>query len=370
MKIGIDVRTLQASAKTGLWAYTQSMVEALSRVDKDDDFYLFARGMRYRPDRLPGRFGSNFRKVVIPVPDRRFYRDEFLWHQVALPATCALLGLDLLWQPASHTLPRWGKFRKVITVHDLRTLHIDDFLGQDIPALKRAVKTADAVVCISEFTRQDAIRHLGAEEDKTVVVYNGVTPLPEVCEEEIVRLRERFAIDRDFVFSLGMVPRKNVPNSLKAFARSGLAGSLLLVFAGSHGGFLPQYQRLVEELGIGEWVRFIGAVSDRELAGLFRSARVFLFPSLFEGFGLPVLEAQSVGLPVIASNTSALPEILGDSALLVDPYSVEEIGNAIRRLAYDESLRDELIRKGQENVRRFDWDESAKRLLNLFRSVL
>ncbi len=370
MKIGIDVRSLQASAKTGLWAYTQSMVEALSRIDKDDDFYLFARGLRYRAERLPGRFGPNFRKVVIPLPDRRFYRDEFVWHQVATPLFCSAVGVQVFWQPAGHALPRWGSFRKVITIHDLRILHINDFLGQDIPSLRQAVKTADAVVCISEFTRQDVVRHLGAEEEKTVVIYNGVMPLPELSEEEVVRLRERFEIDKDFVFSLGMVPRKNVPNSLKAFARSGVAGEMLLVFAGSHGGFLSEYQHLARELGIEEWVRFIGAVDDRELAGLFRSARIFLFPSLFEGFGLPVLEAQSVGVPVIASNASALPEILGDSALLVDPYSVEEISDAIRRLTHEEALRNELIRKGRENVRRFDWDGSAKRLLNLFRSVL
>ncbi len=371
MNIAIDVRTVQAHSRTGLWAYTQGMVEGLSRIDPQNDYFLLATGLRVRPADLPLDVGGNFRKTILPVPDRSFAGKRFFWNDVAVPLFCIQRGIRVFWQPAGHNLPRWGGFRKVITVHDLRSLYIKDFLSQDIEGLRRAMRSADRVIAISEFTKKDVIEHLGADEKKVVVVYNGVDRIERVeNNEQISAFRERFGIsDRPYIFSLGMVPRKNVKRTIEAFANSRLKGDFYLVFAGAHGGFLGQYRELAIELGVEKDVIFLETVSEEDLRFLYSGAMFFVFPSLFEGFGLPVLEAQMCGLAVICSNTAALPEIVGDSAILVDPYSVEDIAKAMERLAFDQQLRDSLSEKGILNARRFDWNRSAERLLELFNEL-
>ncbi len=367
MRIAIDVRTTQAHSRTGLWAYTQGVVEGLSCVDFEDSFFLLGAGMRVRPGDLPLNVGGNFQKVILPVPDRSFLGSRFLWNEVMLPGFCSVKGVDVFFQPAGHRIPSWGRFRKFITIHDLRSLHIDDFLPQDIDGLKRAVKLADGVICISEFTKNDVVEHLGADEKKVFVVYNGVDRINRAQDEaEIVAFRERLGLDRPFFFSLGMVPRKNVRRSIEAFAKSGLSDDFYLVFAGAHGGFLDEYKALAQGLGLGKAVVFVDYIDENDLRFLYSSAIVFVFPSLFEGFGLPVLEAQMCGCPVMCSNVSALPEVVGDSALLVNPYSVDEIASAMRRLAEDENLRRQLSERGLNNAQRFSWQTCAKNLLNIF----
>ncbi len=371
MNIAIDVRTVQAHSRTGLWAYTQGMVEGLSRIDSQNNYFLLATGLRVRPSDLPLDVGTNFNKTILPVPDRSFTGKRFLWNDLAVPFFCIKKAVRVFWQPAGHNLPRWGRFRKVITVHDLRSLYIKDFLSQDIEGLRRAMHLADRVVAISEFTRRDVIEHLGADEEKVVVIYNGVDRMERVGDElQMSDFRQRFGInDRPYIFSLGMVPRKNVKRTIEAFANSRLKGEFYLVFAGAHGGFLGQYRELAARLGVERDVKFLETVSGEDLRFLYSGALFFVFPSLFEGFGLPVLEAQMCGLAVICSNTAALPEVVGDSAILVDPYSVEEIARAMERLAFDEELRNSLSEKGRLNVRRFDWDRSAGRLLELFKGL-
>lgn len=372
MKIAIDVTTLQARSKTGLWAYTEGMVKALSNVDSQDLFFLLGRGLRVNAEDLRVSIGANFKKVILRIPDRRFWGEKVIWNDFALPFFCSLNGIDLLWIPAGHWVPKGGGFKRVLTIHDLRSIHLkDNFLRQDIEGLMDAVKRADCIVCISEFTKQDVIEHLAADESKVRIVYNGVDRIERVKEEDVlVSWRSRMGLTREFFFCLGMVPRKNVKRSLKAFCHSGLWREMDFVFAGTDGGILEEYKQLAEDLGIGKSVKFWGIVDEESLRFLYSSATAFVFPSLFEGFGLPVLEAQMCGCPVIASNVSALPEVLGDSSLLVDPYSVQDISLAMDRIVRDEKLRRVLIIRGYENVKRFSWEKSARALLGVFRELV
>ena len=367
MKIAIDVRTVQAHNRTGLWAYTQGMVEGLSCVDDLNDFFVLGAGLRVKSSGLPLSVGTNFKRVILPVPDRNFTGKGLVWNDIAIPLFCHINKVDIFWQPAGHRLPSRGAFKKVITIHDLRSLHLKDFLPQDIDGLKKAVKIADKVICISDFTKRDVIGHLGADEEKVRVIYNGVDNISPVRDGNAISdFKARLGIDKPFLFSLGMVPRKNVERSISAFAKSGANKDFLFVFAGAHGGFLSRYVDLADRLGLGNSVMFLERASSEDLRFLYSAALAFVFPSLFEGFGLPVLEAQICGCPVITSNVSALPEVAGDSALLVDPYSVEEISNAMKMVVYDTNLRASLIEKGLLNAQRFSWERAGKELLEIF----
>ncbi len=372
MKISIDIRSLQANRKTGVWVYTQNLIEAISRIDKNNIYYLIGSGIRVKKeDIIINIIGPNFQKIILRIPDREFMYKDILWNNFILPTSCLKRKIDIFHQPAGHSLPRYGKFKKIITIHDLRTLHIKDFLPQDIDGMKTACKIADAIIAISEFTKKDILQHLGAEEKKVHTIYNGISTWIKQIKDEVLlgRYREKYSLDKPFIFCLGMVPRKNIPRLLDAFAKSKCIKDILLVLAGSSGGHLPQYKQKVKELGIANYVRMYENVPEEDLSYFYSDAIGFIFPSLLEGFGLPLLEAQKCGCPVACSNTSALPEVVGNSALLFDPYSINEISSAIDKIAYDARLRESLTKKGYENLNRFSWDKSAKQMVRIYESL-
>ncbi len=367
MRVCIDITSTQAPRKTGLFVYTQKMVEALSKIDSKSIYYLLATGIRVKKQDLSLKVSSNFHKIIVRIPDRKFPGKKWIWNQILIPSICAITQSKIFWQPTGHQIPTSSSIKKVITIHDLRSLHIQDFLPQDIEGLKMAVKKADAIITISNFTKKDIITHLNAPEEKITVIYNGVEQNPIIpSEEKIKPFLSRYKINKPFFFCLGMVPRKNVPRTIEAFASSNLLNDTLLIFAGAHGGFLDRYQKLCQKLQITNHIRFLTDVSEEEISILYSQAVALIFPSLFEGFGLPILEAQSYNCPVICSNTSAMPEVAGNSAILVNPHSIEEIKNAMELIFHNSNLREELMKKGKENIKRFSWEKSANKLLSLF----
>ena len=195
-------------------------------------------------------------------------------------------------------------------------------------------------------------------------------PLPDVDLRP--RLEKRFGLRRDFALFVGTIePRKNIPTLLSAFQQllDHYHPEIDLVLAGAPGWLTDEVRGLVGRLGLTGRVFFLGRVSDEELVWLYNSARIFVWPSFYEGFGLPPLEAMACGAPVIASNVSSLPEIVGDAGLLVDPTNVDELTVAMWRLLSDEALRQELIAKGQVRVARFSWERAARETLELYRRV-
>ncbi len=371
MKISIDIRSLQANRKTGVWVYTQNLVEAISRIDKNNMYYLIGSGIRVKREDIIIDVGVNFRKIILRIPDREFMYKDILWNKVVLPISCLKQKIDIFHQPVGHSLPMCGRFKKIITIHDLRTLHIKDFLPQDIDAMKRACKIADAIIAISEFTKKDILQHLDAEENKVHTIYNGISTKIKKIKDEVLleHYRKKYSLNKPFIFCLGMVPRKNIPRLLDAFAKSKYVKDVLLVLAGSSGGHLPQYKQKVKELRIEDYVRMYENVPEKDLSYFYSDAVGFIFPSLVEGFGLPLLEAQKCGAPVACSHTSALPEVVGDSALLFDPYSINEISSAIDKIVSNARLRESLTKKGYENLNRFNWDKSAKQLVKIYEGL-
>jgi glycosyltransferase involved in cell wall biosynthesis len=266
----------------------------------------------------------------------------------------------------------------LLTVHDLSFVKTPEtampglraYLNAVVP---RSVHRADHILADSEATRQDVIDLYRVSPDRITVLYSGVDAgfQPVTDKTRLQGIRQRYQIgDRPFILSVGTVqPRKNYIRLVEALHH--LADpDLQLVIAGGKGWLAdPLYER-INELGIQDRVRMIGFADDADLPALYSAAEVFALPSLYEGFGLPVLEAMACGTPVITSNLSSLPEVAGEAALLVDPYSVDEITDAMRRLRAEQALRGKLVSAGLEQSRRFTWQSAATQLRQHYRDLV
>ena len=262
----------------------------------------------------------------------------------------------------------------------MRGVHLNDALPQDFKAIRRSAQLADLIISVSEFTRQDIINYCGVPESKVKTILLGVDeafkPLPG--EEKIAKFKEKFGLNKPFFFSLGIVPRKNTERLLKAFANFRYRNDFQLVLAGYHGGqgipsadsWFEKYVSIIKEKKLEDQVKFVGSLGEDELVLFYNTAYAFVFPSLCEGFGIPVLEAMACGLPVITSNISALPEVAGDAAILIDPYQEGAIRLAMEDLVDNEQLRRDLVQKGFENAKRFSWRKMAEEIRQEYNSLV
>ena len=372
MRIAIDARILVSNFRGGILVYTERLVEQLSHLDQENQYQLLFCGLRLDPHGVKPPTGPNFKRYVLPLPDREFRGHALLWTELALPAFFAAGRPDIYHLPARHELTSSTRVKKVITVHDLRTLHIQDGDPQDLKTLRRSCERADHVITISSFTRDDLVRAFGVPESKITVVPLGVDEdFGRLQDHEPVQaLTRRLGINRPYFLSLGLVPRKNIDGQLEAFARFRHRGEFALVLAGHLGGaHVERYRQRIVELGLEGDVLLPGPVSLEDLVLLYNGAHAFLFPSLLEGFGIPVLEAMACGAPVITSNSSALPEVCGGAALLVDPRDAGEMTSAMTRLAEDTGLHQELRAKGELRAASFSWQRMARGVRKVYEGL-
>jgi len=367
MRVGIDY-TAAVRQRAGIGRYTRELVGALLRLPSPHRYILFAAtgGLRIADSGLPSAI-CNLRTV--PLSDDWLAR---LWHRARLPIPVeAVIGrVDLFYSPDFVLPPTLPRARTVLTVHDLSfLLYPDHFVPKLVRYLQRvvprSVARADRVLADSEATRADLIRSLGVPAEKVEVLYSGVDPRfrPEPEPKERERLRARYGVgDRPYIFSVGTLqPRKNFVRLIRAFAR--LRPEAHLLIAGGRGWLYEAI--LAEAEKHRDRVHILGFVDDVDLPALYRGARLFVFPSFYEGFGLPVLEAMACGVPVVCSNASSLPEVAGDAALLVDPYDEEGLTAAMEQVLEDPALRDEMAAKGLQQAARFTWDRAARQLLKV-----
>jgi glycosyltransferase involved in cell wall biosynthesis len=386
MHIGIDASRVAVAARTGTEHYTYELLAALARRDRANRYTLYAN---QPPAALPP-LGPNFALRRIP-----FAR---LWTHARLSAELLLRPPDTLFVPA-HVLPLGAplrrRMRSVVTIHDMGYLRFPEAHTRAQRRYLRlstlwSARAATRLIAISAATRDDLVRFAGVPPEKVAVVYHGVSPRFRPVEDvaAIRQAQERYGIRPPYFFYIGTVqPRKNLARLIEAFARMttddrrpttegsasvrtaggrwSVVGGPQLVIAGKRGWLTESIERRAAELGVAERVRFTGYVADADVPALLSGALAFVFPSLYEGFGMPVLEAMACGAPVLTSSTSSLPEVAGDAALLVDPEDTAAIGAELARLASDAALRAELRQCGLARAASFTWDRCAEQTLRV-----
>jgi glycosyltransferase involved in cell wall biosynthesis len=303
---------------------------------------------------------------------------RILWEQVILPMALRAVPADLLHCPA-YAVPLAHFGSTVVTFHDLSFLLLPEAFNPPNRLYLRtfarlAARRATRIIAVSANTRRDAVRLLGARPEAVDVIPNGVDAQfrPEPDPEVVRRFRAARGLPDRFILFLGTLePRKNLPALLRAYAvarRQGIAEPLLL--AGGPGWGDLRLAKLADELDLRSSVRPVGFVDPGEQALWYNAATLFAYPSRYEGFGIPPLEAMACGTAVVASNRSSLPEVVGDAGVLVDPDDPHQFAAAILRLLRDEDLREELAARGIERARRFSWDAAAEATLQTYRLAL
>jgi glycosyltransferase involved in cell wall biosynthesis len=406
VRIGFDVTAFYYS-RAGVLYYRWRLLQALLREGREHGFVL----LNYLPLSQWGELGVALDSLDAPnaqivacqgIKERKLTRwppmmttarrgqlsrrvDSWLepvWQRIVSWSTSKSLDRALADADVFHCsdvlLHKPRGTRTVVTVHDLSTLlfpqlHLRSTVELHEKKIRFVRQQADLVIAVSENTRRDVIEHLGVPPDRVHMVYEAAGAQFRPIEDTgtIATVVQRYGLTpNNYVLTVGTLePRKNQTRLVEAFhllRQRGTAPNLKLVLAGRKGWLYEDLFRRVEELGLTKDVVFAGVVPDKDLPALMNGALMFVYPSLYEGFGLPVLEAMACGLPVITSNLSSLPEIAGNATLLVDPYDVEGLAETMRHLIENEAIRATLCSKGLSQAARFSWEEAAKQTIRIY----
>jgi glycosyltransferase involved in cell wall biosynthesis len=373
LRIGIDY-TAAVRQGAGIGRYTRELVRVLAELDRDNDYALFAAtgGQRLADRAWP----TNFQMRSVPLSDRAL---AILWHRLRLPLWVELVtgAVDIFHSP-DFVLPPLHRARTLVTVHDLSFIRYPECADVNLRAylnkvVPRSVHRADLVLADSQNTKDDLVELLGVEANKIEVIYPGVEERFRPIEDQTVleQVRRRYNLPPRFILGLGTLqPRKNFATLVEAFADLRFAiCDLRLVIAGGKGWLYDEIFVAVERLGLEEQVVFPGFVADEDLPALYNLAELFVFPSLYEGFGIPPLEAMACGTPVVTSNASSLPEVVGEAGLIVEATDTRALAEAMKRVLEDNALREGMIAKGLEQARKFTWEKSVSKLLSLYEAL-
>jgi glycosyltransferase involved in cell wall biosynthesis len=374
LHIVIDSRRIR---DFGIGTYIRSLVHALGAIDQTNHYTLVTGPLEVR---LLAGLPENFRSAVYARNDHSFF------DHIAFPLYLRGLHPDLVHIPLNR-VPMLMPRPYVVTIHDMANLFYEEEAGNLRMQLRRfrfqrGLTRANRVIAVSDATRRDVESHMGVAAERIRRVYNAPDPgflldsgSPNADEQQ--RIMERYQINYPFLLYAGNIRRhKNVPRLVEAFAvvRDQLRShavykDLRLVIIGDTISQHPAVRQTVIKSRVEPVVRFLGFVPFETLRCFYETAAAFVFPSRYEGFGLPPLEAMACGAPVVASNTSSLPEVVGDAAILVNPENVFDIARGIRDILLDEPLRQDLIRRGKQQASRFSWEQTARQVLEIYQEA-
>jgi glycosyltransferase involved in cell wall biosynthesis len=368
-RIAIDY-TAAVRQGGGIGRYTRSLVEAVAALDHARRYVLFSAGR----DPVRRAWPPNFTRRELPLEDRHLAR---VWHRLRLPLPVELITgrVDILHAPDFALPPTLGA-HTVLTVHDLSFMRYPacspkPLLDYLLAAVPRSVRRAEVILADSQSTRADIVELLRVPEERVVVLYAGVEPrFVRQDGTAIAAVRERYGLRRPFLLGLGTLqPRKNFPRLIRAchLLRERHHIPHQLVIGGGRGWLYEEIEETIVALGVQEHVKMVGFVRDEDLPALYSAAEVFAFPSLYEGFGIPILEAMGCGTPVVTATASSLPEVAGEAALMVGAEDVEALADALWRALDDGALRQTLIARGLAQVQRFTWSSAAAQLLDIYK---
>jgi glycosyltransferase involved in cell wall biosynthesis len=368
VEIGIYT-DLSNSEKAGIGTYVYYLITNLLKINDSHSYHL----INYKKTDI----FTDTDEIIIKNPFRHISK-TYAWYLYSAIRLNKNSDLDIIHNPSQ--IPTYFKIRQksIVTAHDITPLLLPDAfrLGRPLIYKLLTVKTlqnADKIIAVSYSTKRDLLKHLNIQDDRVEVIYEGVDHekyrvLPDA---EVQDIKERYGLDSPFILYVGTLePRKNIPNLIKAFSKLNKGvNKYKLVIVGKKGWKYDEIYKTVEELDIKRDVIFTGYVLSEDLPKLYNAASLFVYPSLYEGFGLPPLEAMACGTPVITSNTSSLPEVVGNAGIMVNPYNVDDLAEAMREVLTNEGLRQDMIGKGLERAKLFNWEKTAADTLRVYREV-
>ena len=370
-RFGFDKKTGLPN-RVGSGEFCFQLLLELSKIDRNNEYFVY----------LPT-------KPTFDMPE-----ETEKWHYVVFSSKklWTLFGLskklfndrnkiDVFFSP-THYLPFYIPCPSVISILDVSYLHFPKlFKKKDLYQLKLwgrySIHKAKKIITISKSSKNDIIKEYGVDSKKVAVVYPGIKKGLTMNDKRLTvnDLKKKFGIEKDYILFVGTLqPRKNIERLIEAFSRLktkdlGLKTDLELVIVGKKGWMYEEILEAPRKYGIEDKVLFLENVTDEELPVFYKNALCFVLPSLYEGFGLPILEAMKYGCPVVTSNVSSLPEAGGDAAVYFDPQNVQDIAEKINKVISDEKLRDEMIKKGYEQIKKFSWEKAAKETLKVLEEL-
>ena len=374
MKVAIDIRRM---TEFGIGTYIRNVVRTLARLDRDSKYFLVGETSKVAEC---GPLPANFHSVPLVLGDNT------VKGAMDFRAIVRRLDVDVVHVPHLYWMPRGLRCPYVLTVHDLLD-HLYGSHGESplrrslhFYLTRHVLRGAARIMAVSQFTKNEIHKLLAVPDERIEVVYNAIDERflhGHASQSDRELIAQRYQVNYPFILYAGAIrPHKNVVRIIEAFsslknelAKEDLFSDLKLIIIGDDLSSHPRLRRTVVRSGVQNDVRFLGFVPIEVLRIFYDVAKVFVFPSLYEGFGLPPLEAMAHGTPVVTSNTSSLPEVVGNAALIVNPENVFEIRRALQRALLEPELRESMKLRGYEQAKHFSWTESVARILEIYREV-
>lgn len=371
MKIGIDARCFLEKNYSGVSIYTQNLLSAWAEISPTDNFFLHANSF-VRPKNWPLFNFENINSFITRYPSKLIslttllFKKPYFDHWLKSP--------DVYWVPGNNFISLSDQVKKVYTCHDLSWLVFPEFYSrkgriwhQALQLSKRYLQ-AEKIVAVSEYTKQDILRFFPKIiPEKIEVIHSGIN-LSKLNNEQIKSATNTLSLPENFILYLGNIePRKNILSLIAAFKKiSKNLPDFYLVIAGGSGWHQGYSRQVFKAIAKNNQIKYLGYVNEEQKLVLYKQAKLFVFPSYYEGFGFPPLEAMSQDCPVIASQTASLPEVVGSAGILINPFDINNIAEAIIEVLNNTSWQIELKKRGQEQVKKFTWQETALKMKKLF----
>jgi len=372
MKTGIDARAAKWYRGTGIGTYTYQLINSINKIDNENNYLLFT----------PENFDMSYKlKSNFKIKSIKANNDNCFWEEVNIPNLLVGENIELYHVPQNGVgLPKNKTCPFIITLHDVIPLKMpetvsDRYLKIFNEELPKIIPLCDGIITVSNYSKDDIAKAFNFPKEKIFVTYLAAEdiykPLDKIFSKNLIKTK--YLIEDNYILYIGgFSPRKNILGLIEAFSLlpKKLLDSRKLVIAGNKGISYEIYKKRAETLHIGDKVIFPGFIPMEDIPHLYNCAELFVYPSFYEGFGLPPIEAMACGIPVIASNATSIPEICGDSCIFIDPYNAYDLRDSIVNVLTDLELRDSLIQMGFQKAKSYNWDTTAINTIEAYKKVI